>query len=105
MTAQETAWQTAEAAAASLAPDADVFGTVDAAGLGSSTFSVLRRAAGEARQGVLSVDPGFGEVVRAVPAEHDWAAALRADEQPADMRVVPQRREQLRMPLFDLLER
>ena len=45
MTAQETAWQTAEAAAASLAPDADVFGSVDAAGLGSSTFSVLRRAA------------------------------------------------------------
>ena len=45
MTAQETAWQTAESAAASLAPDADVFGSVDAAGLGSSTFSVLRRAA------------------------------------------------------------
>src|SRR6266568_1470374 len=39
MTAQETAWHTAEAAAASLAPDA--------AGLGSSTFSVLRRAAGK----------------------------------------------------------
>jgi polyhydroxyalkanoate synthase len=45
MTAQETAWQAAEAAAASVAPDADVFGSVDAAGLGSSTFSVLRRAA------------------------------------------------------------
>src|SRR5262245_16400820 len=44
MTAQETAWQAAEAAAASLAPDADLFGSVDAAGLGSSTFSVLRRA-------------------------------------------------------------
>ncbi len=47
MTAQEKAWHTAEAAAASLAPDADVFGSVDAAGLGSSTFSVLRRAAGK----------------------------------------------------------
>src|SRR6266705_2251424 len=45
MTAQETAWHTAEAAAASLAPDADVFGSVDAAGLGSSTAAVLRRAA------------------------------------------------------------
>jgi polyhydroxyalkanoate synthase len=45
MTEQERAWQAAEAAAGALAPDADVFGSVDAAGLGSSTFSVLRRAA------------------------------------------------------------
>ena len=45
MTAQEAAWQAAESAAAALAPDADVFGSVDAAGLGASTFSVLRRAA------------------------------------------------------------
>ena len=45
MTAQETAWQAAESAAAVLAPDADVFGSVDAAGLGASTFAVLRRAA------------------------------------------------------------
>src|SRR6201989_2371718 len=45
MTAQETAWQAAESAAAALAPDADMFGSVDAAGLGSSTGAVLRRAA------------------------------------------------------------
>ena len=45
MTAQETAWQAAESAAAALAPDADVLGSVDAAGLGASTFAVLRRAA------------------------------------------------------------
>ena len=45
MTAQEKAWQAAESAAAVLAPDADMFGSVDAAGLGASTFSVLRRAA------------------------------------------------------------
>ena len=45
MTAQETAWQAAESAAAALAPDADMFGSVDAAGLGSSTAAVLRRAA------------------------------------------------------------
>src|SRR2546430_5484923 len=45
MTAQEKAWQAAESAAAALAPDADVFGSVDAAGLGSSTAAVLRRAA------------------------------------------------------------
>src|SRR6185312_6000429 len=45
MTAQETAWQAAESAAAALAPDADMFGSVDAAGLSSSTAAVLRRAA------------------------------------------------------------
>ena len=45
MTAQEKAWQAAESAAAALAPDADMFGSVDAAGLGTSTFAVLRRAA------------------------------------------------------------
>src|SRR5215831_14817430 len=48
MTAQETAWQAAESAAAVLAPDADLFGSVDAAGLGASTFAVLRRAAATA---------------------------------------------------------
>jgi polyhydroxyalkanoate synthase len=47
MTAQETAWQSAESAAAVLAPDADVLASVDAAGLGTSTFAVLRRAAGK----------------------------------------------------------
>ncbi len=45
MTAQDTAWQAAESAAAVLAPDADVLGSVDAAGLGTATFAVLRRAA------------------------------------------------------------
>src|SRR5271169_2139167 len=47
MTAQETAWQAAESAAAALAPDADVLASVDSAGLGASTFAVLRRAAGK----------------------------------------------------------
>src|SRR2546428_7298366 len=45
MTAQETAWQAAESAAAGLSPDADMLASVDAAGLGASTFAVLRRAA------------------------------------------------------------
>ena len=45
MTAQETAWEAAESAAAALAPDADVLASVDAAGLGTSTFAVMRRAA------------------------------------------------------------
>ncbi len=45
MTAQESAWEAAESAAAALAPDADVLASVDAAGLGTSTFAVMRRAA------------------------------------------------------------
>jgi polyhydroxyalkanoate synthase subunit PhaC len=45
MTARETAWQEAEAAAAVLGPEAEVFGSADAAGLGQSTLAVLRRAA------------------------------------------------------------
>jgi polyhydroxyalkanoate synthase subunit PhaC len=45
MTAYETAREAAESAAEVLAPDADVFGSVDAAGLGESTLAVLRRAA------------------------------------------------------------
>jgi len=45
LTAYETARETAEAAAEVLAPDADIFGSLDAAGLGESTLAVLRRAA------------------------------------------------------------
>jgi polyhydroxyalkanoate synthase subunit PhaC len=47
MNAQETAWQAAESAAAALAPEADLLASVDAAGLGQSTLSVLQRAAGK----------------------------------------------------------
>ena len=45
MTDQETAWQAAESAAAVLGPEAGVLASADAAGLGASTFAVLRRAA------------------------------------------------------------
>ncbi|HEX2824020.1 MAG TPA: alpha/beta fold hydrolase [Streptosporangiaceae bacterium] len=47
MTAQETAWQAAESAAAVLGPEAGVLASADAAGLGASTLAVLRRAAGK----------------------------------------------------------
>ncbi len=45
MAARETAWETAESAASVLGPDADVFGSMDAAGLGQATLSVMLRAA------------------------------------------------------------
>ncbi|HTS97360.1 MAG TPA: alpha/beta fold hydrolase [Streptosporangiaceae bacterium] len=44
-TAQEQAWQAAEAAIAALAPETAEFGSLDPVGFGESTFSVLTRAA------------------------------------------------------------
>ena len=46
MTTQEQAWQAAEAAIAALAPEASEFASLDAAGFGEATASVLMRAAG-----------------------------------------------------------
>src|SRR6202790_5196089 len=45
MTTQETAWQAGESAAEVLGPEAGVFASADAAGLGAATLAVLRRAA------------------------------------------------------------
>ena len=45
MSTEETAWQAGESAASVLGPEADLFASADAAGLGSSTLAVLRRAA------------------------------------------------------------
>src|SRR6476469_5223825 len=45
MSTQETAWQAGESAASVLGPEADLFASADAAGLGTSTLAVLRRAA------------------------------------------------------------
>ena len=45
MTTQEQAWQSAEAAIAALAPEASEFASLDAAGFGEATASVLMRAA------------------------------------------------------------
>jgi polyhydroxyalkanoate synthase subunit PhaC len=45
MTTQEQAWQAAEAAIAALAPEAGEFASLDAAGFGEATATVLMRAA------------------------------------------------------------
>jgi polyhydroxyalkanoate synthase len=45
MTAAETAWQSAESAAGVLGPEAGLFASADAAGLGQATLTVLGRAA------------------------------------------------------------
>src|ERR1035441_1083929 len=44
-TTQDTAWQAGESAAGVLGPEAGVFASADAAGLGAATLAVLRRAA------------------------------------------------------------
>ena len=47
MTTQDTAWQAGESAAGVLAPEAGMFASADAAGLGAATLAVLRRAAAQ----------------------------------------------------------
>jgi hypothetical protein len=46
MSTHETAWESGETAAVALAPEAGMFASADAAGLGESTLAVFRRAAG-----------------------------------------------------------
>ena len=45
MSTEETAWQAGESAASVLGPEADLFASADAAGLGAAALAVLRRAA------------------------------------------------------------
>ena len=66
---------------------------------------VLRCGRGEQREWVLALDSAVGEVVGAVRAERDRAVLGRAHEDPADVRVVAQRGNELRMALVQLLER
>jgi polyhydroxyalkanoate synthase subunit PhaC len=49
LSTEETAWQAGESAASVLGPEADLFASADAAGLGASTLAVLRRAARKPR--------------------------------------------------------
>jgi polyhydroxyalkanoate synthase len=47
MSTKENAWQAGESAAGVLAPEAGMFASADAAGLGAATLAVLRRAAAQ----------------------------------------------------------
>ena len=57
------------------------------------------------RERVLALDAALREVVGAAGAEGDRPVLGRVDEQPADVRVLAQRGQELRVPLLDLLER
>ena len=64
-----------------------------------------RRVRREVRERVTPFDASVGEEVRSVRAEGERPFVRRADEDPAHMRELPKRRNQLRMPLLDVLER
>src|SRR6188508_3339162 len=51
----------------------------------------------ERRQWILALDPAVREVVRPARAERNRAVLPRADQQEADVRMLPECREQLRM--------
>jgi polyhydroxyalkanoate synthase len=71
MSAQETAWQSAEDAAGALAPEADVLGRLDMASFGESIIAVLARAAsrpGEVASAFLRCSVSLAQV---------WPAAAR----------------------------
>ena len=77
------------------APDHDVGDVCE----GVRAHEVLRGGGGEVREGILALDAAVGEVAGATPAEHDRPVALRADEEPADVGVLAQRGQELRMAL------
>ena len=83
------------------APDHDVRHVREAVRPQEMTGRVRR----ERRQRILALHGSLGEVMRAGRAERDRAAFGRADEQPADVRVLAKRREEARVPLVELLER
>ena len=57
------------------------------------------------RERIDAFDPPLGEVVRALGAERNRAVLLGVDEQPADVWVLAQGRQQARMQRVDLLQR
>src|SRR5215218_3032576 len=69
------------------------------------TEKMARGVRGEWRQGVLALDGSLGEVMGAGGAECNGTALRGANEEPADMRVRAERRNQPRVTLVDLLER
>ena len=58
-------------------------------------LEVLRGRGGERRERVRALDPVLVEVAGAGAAEHDGAVLRGADEHPADVRMVAQRRQEL----------
>src|ERR1017187_10380158 len=80
MTGQESAWQSVEATADALAPEADKFASVDMVGFGESTLAVLMRAAGKPGDVASAVLEFWASVARIGPvAAARW---LGSDAEP-----------------------
>ena len=75
------------------APDHDVRDVLEAV-RAQEVAPGVRRERGER---ILADDTPVGQVAGALRAERDRAVALRADEEPADVRVLTQRRDELGM--------
>jgi polyhydroxyalkanoate synthase subunit PhaC len=89
MTTQEQAWQAAEAAIAALAPEASEFASLDAAGFGEATASVLMRAAGHPAHLAAAFTRYTTSLLRIGPAAAARWAGLDAEPpvpEPADKR-------------------
>ena len=107
MSTEETAWQAGESAASVLGPEADLFASADAAGLGASTLAVLRACRAEAwrdgDRGAASLDQPFarraggrgslaGRGRAAAGSGASWGQAVRrpgVDGQPGVLRAAP----------------
>ena len=89
MTTQEQAWQAAEAAIAALAPEASEFASLDAAGFGEATASVLMRAAGHPGHLAAALTRYTTSLLRIGPVAAARWAGLDAEPpvaEPADKR-------------------
>src|SRR5512132_2386441 len=64
-----------------------------------------RRVRREVLEWVLALHPPVGQEEGAVRAEDDGPACARTHQDPADMRMLAERRNETRMALLDLLER
>jgi polyhydroxyalkanoate synthase subunit PhaC len=83
MTAPQTAFAAAEDAASVLGPDAGVFGSVDAAGLGQATLSVLWRAARQPAATMAATTRFWSSVAMAGPvAAARWLGVKAAPPVP-----------------------
>jgi hypothetical protein len=66
---------------------------------------MLGRIRGERRQRIHAFDTPLGEVVRTFATECHGSASGRADQQPADVRMILQGADQVGVALLDLLQR
>jgi hypothetical protein len=63
------------------------------------------RVRAERRERIITLDAAFVEIVHTAFPDRDRAALFGADEEKGDPRVLPERRDEERIALFELLQR